>query len=120
MCHEHRISHKVQKLRQNRLDGLCLHHHAVIDAGQFLDFKRNRHFRVDKDRKAVYNLSLVHLHGANLYNAVCNWRKSGCLDIKYHKRTIKPLPFVTGHNLLEVIDQIALHAVDHLKVISMV
>ena len=75
---------------------------------------------IDKDREAVYNLSLVHLHCANLYNAVCHWRKSSRLDIKHHKRTVKPLSLIICHNLLEVIDQIPLHAIDDLKFIAVV
>ena len=70
MCHQYRISDKFEKLRQDRLDIRRFHNHVIGNARQVRNFKRNRHFRIDKCTEFVSNHSIFHLYSTNLDNLV--------------------------------------------------
>ncbi len=120
MCHKRRIADKFQKFRQYFLDRPGVEHHTVIDACQLLDLERDRHLRVYKRGKAICDLTVLDLDCPDLYDPVRDRRKACRLDVKDHTCIIQCLPFAVRHDLLQVVDQVALHTVDHFKVIAMI
>ena len=48
VCHHDRTFGKFQEFRQHVFDCLRVHHHAVIDAGQLFNPKRNRNLCIYK------------------------------------------------------------------------
>ena len=120
MGHQHTPLAKSQKLRQYRLNLGGAHHHIVRNACQFLDFKRNGHFRIHKAGKAVHNLSPADLYRANLNDAVLHRGKPCGLKIKHHKIRLEILAFIVGGNLPQIVHQISLHPINHLKEILFV
>ena len=106
---------ELQKFRQDRLDHRSVHHHFIVDAGQLLDFKRNRHIGIDKGGIAVCDRSVFHPYCSDLDNPVFHRRKSRRLDIKNHKAPVQILPLAVFDDLPQIIDQISLHSVNDLK-----
>ena len=115
VCHHDRTFGKFQEFRQHIFDRLRVHHHAVIDAGQLLDLKWNRHLRIDKDGKTIHDRTLFHTHRTDLDDPVCHRTETGCLDIKYDIWIIQTLPLASGDHAFHIIYQICLHAVNDFK-----
>ena len=118
--HHHRSFTKSKKLRQHLLNLRRFHHHGVIYACKLFNFKGNRHLGIDKSGISVQNLSVPHLYRPNFNDTVMNRRKTRGFYVKYHIGLIQILPFVSGHNLLQIVHDIRFHAVDYLKEILLV
>ncbi|GFI45684.1 hypothetical protein IMSAGC019_00997 [Lachnospiraceae bacterium] len=67
---QHSPAAKSQKFRQYLLNERGIHYHAVINACELFDLKRDGDIRVDKRRKPVCDLSLLHLHRPDLNDPV--------------------------------------------------
>ena len=115
VSHHDCSSGKLQKFRQHLIDGAFIDHHGVIDPGEVFYFKGDGNLRIDKRRKPVGDLSFLHPHGADLDDFVGCGTKSRSFNVKYHKGTVQTLPFAVFHDSLQIIHQIGLHTVDHLK-----
>ena len=115
MSHHHGIFRKFQKFWENLFNGFRIHHHTVIDAGKLLYFKRNRHLRIDKYRKSIFNLSLFHPNRTNFNNPV-RYRTEACgLNIKNHIGLIQTLSLTSGYHSFQIIYQIRFHTINNLK-----
>ena len=115
MSHQYRISHKFQKLWQDLFNHRRIHHHVIIDAGQFFNSKRNRHLWIDKGRKTVCDFSVFHFNRADLDDPVIHRTKAGSLQVKHHKAALQILPLRVYNNILGIIHQISFHSINHLK-----
>ena len=85
MGNQHRIPHKIKKLRQNSFNVRRIHPHTVIDAGKLGNLKWNRDLWVHKAAEPLRDPSLLHLYCADLNNPVRNRAETGRLQIEYHK-----------------------------------
>ena len=88
MGHQHRVLRKFQELGQHRFHRRRVHHHGVIDPGQPLDLKGDRHFRIDKFIHAVRNDPVFHPDGSDLNDLILRRGKSGGFDIKDHESAV--------------------------------
>ena len=120
MCNKDTVPTELEKSRQNLLDQRRIHHHVVPDARKLLYLKRNRYLRIDKGGKSVHDLTAADLHRSNLDNAVIHRGEARCLNIKDDKIILQRLPSVAGDDLLQVVHQIRLDAVQYLKEILLV
>ena len=75
---------EFQKLRKNHFNPRRGKHHIVVDSGQLLDFKGNRHIWIDKGTEFVCNLSVDNLDSADFNNLVFFRAEAGSLNIKDH------------------------------------
>ena len=91
-----------------------------MDARELLYPKRYGSLRVHKDRETVRDLPILHLDRPDLYDAVVHRGKSCRLNVKYHDLISQKLSPVPADKRVQVIHQIALHAVDHLEKIKFV
>ena len=76
---------KVCKTRQNLFNRCRIHDHGIRDTRQFGDFKRNRHFRIYKFGKTLYNFAVFNADRTDFNDAVFCRRKTCCLQIKNNK-----------------------------------
>ena len=118
--HQRRIPHKFQKLGEDYVDLGIRQHHGVVDAGQLLNVKWDRHVRVHKGGKFIRDLPVRHLHRPDFNDPVLFWAEARGLDVKNHICIGKALVPGILHQLLGVVHQIPLHAVDDLEGISLV
>ena len=119
MSHHDRALAEIQKLRQNFLDGRLVHNHFITDAGQLLNLEGNRKLRIYEYTELVSDFALFHPHSPNFDDPVVFCGESCRLDIEYHIGIIQALSGCVGDNILQVVHQIALHAVDHLEIIAL-
>ena len=120
MCYQYRPFTEGKKFRQNRFYHRCIHDHAVIDAGQFFNFKGNGHIRIYKSGKLFCDHALFNLNSPDLNDFVIDRGKSRCLNIKNHKIRRKVLSLFAGHDLLQIVHQIGLHPINDLKEILLI
>ena len=120
VCHHDGSLAELQKPGQNLLNRGLSHDHLVIDAGQLLDFKRNRRLRIHKNAEFIRDLAFFHTDGSDLDNPVILRTEACGLNIKDHVRVIQALSSGVLHDILHIVYQIALQAVDHLKRISLI
>ena len=113
--HHDRTFGKFQKFWQNFFNGLCIHNHAVVDAGQLFDFKGNRHLGIDKDGKTIHDGTLFHSNRTNLDDPVSHRAETGGLDIKHYIGIIQTLPPASGNHTFHIIHQIGFHTINDLK-----
>ena len=120
MGHQGTAFTEFQKIRQDLINLWSRKHHAVVDTGQLLDPEWDRNIRVDKGAELVRDRSIYHLYRTDLDDPIGKRTKSGGLDIKHHVRIVKALISGILHQLLGIIYQITLHAIDHLERIILV
>ena len=109
-----------EELRQDHVNLRCRKHHVVVDPGQLLNLKRNRHIRVYKGAEFVRDHALFHLDRADLNDPVFLRAEAGGLDIKHHEGIRKGLSLRIFNQVLHIVYQIALHTVKHLKRIVLI
>ena len=117
MRDDHGIATPVEEVRQNLLNRICVHDHAVVDARELGDAERNRHARVHENIHAIDDLVVPELHRTDLDDVVGLGTEAGGLDIENDRVVVEALPLLVLHDGLEVIDEIALAAVDQLEVL---
>ena len=91
-------------------------HHLVGDAGQLGDLLRDRLFGVHNRVEALGDLAAVDAHRADLGDALRLRREAGRLEVETDEIRVEPRVGLAGHGGHEVVDEIALHTVDHLEV----
>ena len=122
---------ELQKSWQHLLHRICGKHHLIRNTGKAGNPERNRHLRIDKFREVSCFDPLLIAHRADFDDPVILRRKAGGLDIENNvvSRLCPILPgcltvickggilpgFPEGYHLLQVIDKVAFHAVDHLE-----
>ena len=117
VCDHGGVAAKGEEVGQHLPDGRRGSHHRIVNSGQLLDMIGNRQLRVHKLRKAVHNLSALQFHRADLDDFVFSRRETGGLNVKDHKAVVER-PFAgRDDEFLQVIDQIALDAVDDFRIV---
>ena len=117
MCNNDIITTEFQKLRQDHVDGRCMHNHLICNGSQLLYTIRDRFFRIDKFRETIDLLSIFYLYSSDLYDLILLLTKTGRLDIEYDIFCIQSLSFGIDNQILQVIDKISLTAKDQFKAI---
>ena len=120
MRYQNRVFYKFQELRQDGLNIRRVHNHLVRDTGQLRDLERDRHSRIHESTELVRNLSLFHLHGADLDDLILNRAEARRLKIKDHIGIIKILAFLIPRHICKIVDQIPFHTIDHFKGIILI
>ena len=115
MCNKDTISDKFQKLRQYRLDRLCLQHHLIRNAGQIRNLKWDWTLRIYKGAESVHDFSVDHLHCTDLDDLIPDRTKSGRLDVKYNVCVIECLLSRIHCDVCQVIYHITFHTIDDLE-----
>ena len=100
MRHNHRIAAKFQKLRKNHINLRAVQNHGIINSGELLDSKGNRHVRINKGAEPVCNFPVLHLYRTDFNDFILLRRKSGGFDIKNHIGIGKTLVAGILHKLL--------------------
>ena len=72
-------------MREDYIDLRRRKHHIVVDTGELLDLKGDRHIGIDKGTELVRYDAAHDFHCANLYDPVFLRAEAGCLNIKYHE-----------------------------------
>ena len=119
VSHQNGAFAEIHKSRQDHRNIRGIFHHSVIDARQFLDFKRNGPFRIDKFTELLRDDTILHLDGTDFDDTVIHRTESRCLNIKNYKRRIQALPSGVRDNVFDIIHQIPFHAVNDLKVLAL-
>ena len=110
VSHDHRILAEVQEGGDPFLIGPLSPHVSVRDAGKLLDVIGNGLLRIHELREAVYDASVLDLHGADLNDLVFQGRKSRGLNIKDHESAGKVLAFRPDDALLLIVHKAPLHS----------
>ena len=117
--HQHAAFTEGEKFRQHLLNGRSARHHFVVDAGELFDLKGNGYLGIYEGGEPVRDLPLTvfHLHhdGADLDDPVFHRRKACGFNIEYHIAPVQRLALSICDDLLQIVHQIGLHAVDHLE-----
>ena len=119
VSHQNGAFAEIHKSRQDHRNIRGIFHHSVIDARQFLDFKRNGSFRINKFTELLRDDTILHLDGTDFDDTVIHRTESRCLNIKNDKRRIQALPSGVRDNIFDIIHQIPFHAVNDLKVLAL-
>ena len=96
---------------------------SVVDAGQFLGFRRDRHARIDRLIRRIRRDETampvrLEQNGGNLDQPVHGRIQTGRLDIERDKAIFQVGIVRQPGDRLAVVDQIAFHAVDDLDVFA--
>ena len=114
--HHHCPLAELFKFRQYLVDSGRVLYHTVIDAGKLLDPERNGNLWIHKLRKPVCDFSILHPDSADLYDFIFHGRKTRSLYIKDHIGSLKGLALAVVYDSFQIVYQISLHAIDHLKI----
>ena len=108
------VQERLQRLR--RLGGPL--EHGVGDAGEGDDLRRQVPPRVHKGLEPVADLAVPDDHGADLRNGLPLHLEAGGLDVESHIFICKGKVLVTMDSdaVVQVVDEVALHAVEELDV----
>ena len=117
--HHDRTLAEIQEFRQDFLDGGLVHDHLIVDAGQLLNLEGNRGLGIHEYTEFVRDLTLFHPHGSDLNDPVIFRGKAGGLNVEDHIGVVQALSGRVGDDILQVVDQIALHAVNDLEIIAL-
>ena len=120
MGHQAAALTEFKKLRQDHVNLRCRKHHVVVDARQLLNLKGNRYIGVDKGTEFVSNDPLLHLDRTDLNDLVLFRTETGGLNIKDHKGIREGLALRVLYQILHVIHQVSLHAIEHLERIILI
>ena len=95
----------------------CVLHHIVGDAGQFGDFRRNRHTGIDKSIETFSDLTVFQPYRTDFGDAVILGVESGGFQVKHDEFiVIKGCGSIPLDRANAVVDVIRLHAIDDLDV----
>ena len=111
---------ELQEPGQNLFDRRLLHHHLVADARQLLDLEGNRRPGIHKGAEPVRDLPLFHADRADLNDTVILGAKTRGLDVEDHISRVQALAPGVLHDILQVVYQIALHAVNDFEGVPLV
>ena len=120
MGNHHRVLTEREKPGQYRLNIRRVEDHAVVDARQVLDFIGNRRPGIDKGAETVRYPAALHPHRADLDNLILQRAEARGLNIKYHAHRVQGLALSVADQLLHIVNQIALHTVEHLKILVLI
>ena len=84
--------------------------------GQVHDVIGQRFFRIDEYGKTIDNLAVLYFYRTNLDNLDLLGIQAGGLNIKDHIGIVQGLMLGILNDELGIIDQIAFHAIDYLKI----
>ena len=115
MRHKRGVSDKFQELRKDHINLWCIHDHRIVNTCKLRDLERNRNLRIYKCTVLIRNLSILHLHCANLNDVIFHSTESGCLDIKHHICIIKCLIPCMHCDICQIIYQICFHPINHFE-----
>ncbi len=118
MSHHDGSPAKLQKFRKNPVYLRRIQNHVVIDTRQLLYLKGNRHVGVDEAAEFINNPSLLHPDCAYLNDPVLKRAEAGRLDIEDHTGMIQGLSRTVFNQFLHIVDQISLHTVKNLEIIT--
>ena len=111
---------EFQKFRQHRIDHRRIQHHAVVNSRQLFDLERDGLVGVHEGAEFLSDLPVLHADGADLDDMVFHRGESRGLDVEHHEISSQALVLGIFHQLLHIVHQIALHAVDDLERIPLV
>ena len=100
MCHHDAPFAEFHKLRQDRLDRRCGHDHLIIDAGQFLNPKRDWNLRINKGAEFIGDFPVYNLYCADLNDLILYAGKACRLQVKDHKGIMDRLSLCVYSDLL--------------------
>ena len=114
--------HKFQKRRQGFLQRGSVGQHGVGDTGQADDLRRQTAVGIDKGLEGIRDLSVFQHHRADLRNGLGSDLQAGGLNVETDDLTVERLILIAvyGDAVIQVIDKIALHAVEDLDLACVV
>jgi hypothetical protein len=71
------VAHKISEVLDDRLNGRCVAHHLIRNAGQLGNGRRNQPLRVDQGLPAINNSVFIELDSPNLKNGISKRVKTG-------------------------------------------
>ena len=116
MRDDHSVPAEGEEFREKFLDRPLSDHHGVVDGGELRDPKGDRNFGIHEDIHPIADLSLSELHRADLYDFIRLRMEARGLNIEDDGLRKELLPSVPLHYGLKIVDQIALQAVNQLKI----
>ena len=105
--------HELQELRQGLLQLRSILQHAVCDAGESDDLRGQAAVGVHEGLEPLRDLAVLHHHGADLRNSLPVHFQASGLNIEADELVVQGLVLsaVDHHPVIQVVNEIALHAV---------